>query len=609
MTPFTDADKAPVGRLVLRLFLRRLIDNDVISPHADRHESLAVLGALVVTLAVFVTFFITSEYLAAFIQLPGPTALSALSDRFLFISASIAVSALATLMVWDALALEPRDAAILGPLPIPARTITRAKLAAALVFGTVFAIALNAVPSVLYPVFLTMNLRGMDARGILRLIVGHATSVVMAGLLGFFGILATRGVCRLMVGERGFRRISSTVQSALVVCAVTALLLAPAVRKTVVHDWVAGTMPARWPARPVLWYLGVNETVAGHIVAETPVVLPPRFSFVGFPKRQDEISRAAYRALVPKFAALAQRAWLSVPLVACLAVATFLWTNRRLPDQTAGGRARSRLGESVRRIAQWLTEGNPEARAGFFFTWQTLARSAPHRTIVAIAVAAGFTHLLIALAASGVQRLELPSMPLGLFGIDTLLLTSLIAGLRYAVTVPPELASNWTIRMAWLGDERGYLTGVKRAAVIALVTVPLLALLPLHVALFGIRIAVVHSIYGFMVATATLDGLFLGYRQLPFACSYMPIENPKLLWPAGLSTVLLLTYGFAGVERSALQTTAGTVGLAAALAVIVLLIKTIDRVKRRERLPVNFDERPALATQRLGLFERIVNHD
>ena len=57
MTAFRDVDETPVGRLVLRLFLRRLIDNDVISPHADRHESLAVLGALVVTLAVFVTFF------------------------------------------------------------------------------------------------------------------------------------------------------------------------------------------------------------------------------------------------------------------------------------------------------------------------------------------------------------------------------------------------------------------------------------------------------------------------------------------------------------------------------------------------------------------------
>jgi hypothetical protein len=609
MSPSRDVDDAMASRLVLRLFLRRLIDNDVISPHADRHESLAVLCALVVSLAVFVTFFLSTEYLSAFIQLPGPTALNALSDRFLFISASIAVSALATLMVWDALALEPRDAAILGPLPIPARTITRAKLAAAFMFGTVFALALNAVPSVLYPVFLTLNLRGMNGRGLLQLIVGHAASVMMASLFGFCSILATRGVVRLMVGERGFRRVSSTVQSSLVVFAVTALLLAPAVRKTVVHGWVAGTIPARWPARPVLWYLGVNETVAGHIVSETPVVLPPRFSFVGFPKQQDDASRAAYRALVPRFAALAQRAWLSLPVVACLAIATFLWNNRRLPEQATAGLAESRLRASVRRIAEWLTRANPETRAGFFFTWQTLTRSQPHRTVIAIAVAAGLTHLLMALATSGMHRLELSSMPLGLFGINIMVLASLIVGFRYAVTVPPELASNWTIRMAWLGDERGYLAGVKRTAIVALVIVPLVLLLPLHVALFGVAIAAVHSIYGFMLATATLDGLFLGYRQFPFACSYVPIENPKLLWPVGLATILLVTYGFADVERFALQTATRTAGLGAALGAIVLLVKIIDRAKRRERLPVNFNERPALATQRLGLFERVANHD
>jgi len=344
-------------------------------------------------------------------------------------------------------------------------------------------------------------------------------------------------------------------------------------------------------------------------VAETPVVLPPRFSFVGFPKQQDDASRAAYRALVPRFAALAQRAWLSVPAVACLAIATFLWNNRRLPEPATAGLAESRLRASIRRMVEWLTEANPETQAGFFFTWQTLTRSQPHRTVIAIAVAAGLTHLLMALATSGMHRLELPSMPLGLFGINIIVLASLIAGFRYAVTVPPELASNWTIRLAWLGDVRGYLAGVKGAAIVALVTVPLLVLLPLHVALFGFAIAVVHSIYGFMVATATLDGLFMGYRQFPFACSYVPIENPKLLWPAGLATVLLVTYGFADVERFALQTATRTAALGAALAAIVLLVKIIDRAKRRERLPVNFDERPALATQRLGLFERIANHD
>src|SRR5690242_2789381 len=116
-----DREPGEIFRLMVRLFLRRLIDNDLMSPHADRHESLAVVFGVVVSLGVFATFFLSTNYLSTFIQLPGPASLSALSDRFLFIVASIATSALGALMAWDALAIEPRDAAILGPLPVAAR--------------------------------------------------------------------------------------------------------------------------------------------------------------------------------------------------------------------------------------------------------------------------------------------------------------------------------------------------------------------------------------------------------------------------------------------------------------------------------------------------------
>jgi hypothetical protein len=106
-----------------------------------------------------------------------------------------------------------------------------------------------------------------------------------------------------------------------------------------------------------------------------------------------------------------------------------------------------------------------------------------------------------------------------------------------------------------------------------------------------------------------LNGVFLGYRQFPFACSYVPVHNPKLLWPTAAATVLPGVYGLAEVERWALQTGTRAAALGAALGAIVLLISGIDRARRRERLPVDFDERPALATQRLGLFERVVNGD
>ena len=187
-------------RLVTALFLRRFVDNDLLSPHADRHESLAVLYACVVSLAVFVTFLLSTTYLSTFIQLPGTAALSALGDRFLYIGGSVTITALAALMAWDALALEPRDAAILGPLPIPARTITRAKLAAAIIFGAAMTVGLNAVPSVLYPLFLTLNIRGTQGSTVVRLIGGHATTVgSMMSCLSASGVfIASPAACKAL---------------------------------------------------------------------------------------------------------------------------------------------------------------------------------------------------------------------------------------------------------------------------------------------------------------------------------------------------------------------------------------------------------------------------
>ena len=42
-------------RLLTAHFLRRLIDDDLISPNADRHESLSMIGAMLVSLGLFVS--------------------------------------------------------------------------------------------------------------------------------------------------------------------------------------------------------------------------------------------------------------------------------------------------------------------------------------------------------------------------------------------------------------------------------------------------------------------------------------------------------------------------------------------------------------------------
>jgi hypothetical protein len=602
-------DDIPTVRLLTRLFIRRLLDNDLVSPHADRHDSLGVVYAVILSLALFVTFFVSTPYLAAYILLPGPTALSALPDRFLFIAASFAVSALAALLVWDALGLEARDAAILGPLPLAPWTITRAKLLAALVFGVVFSVAVNVVPSVLYPTFLTVNLRGVTMVGVVRLIAAQAVSVIMAGLLGFFGILAARGLLRLLLGERGFGRVSSGAQSVFVVAAVTGLLLTPTISGKTIAEWIAGSVPPRFAALPVLWHLGVNETLAGDVVAEAPAVTPRRHTLPPWMRQDDEKHRDAYRALGPNLEALARWAWLVVPLAVSLAVLTFVWNNRRLPEQAAARRAHSRTRSALLRLAQRVTRANPEAQAGFFFTLHALTRSGPHRMIVAIAIAAALTlPAVLLLAGSAYVRNPASPLPLGLLAMQVTVQLVLIGGFRYAVMVPAELVANWSIRMAWPGDERGYLAGTKRAAMLATVVAPALVMLPLHVALFG-SVGLLHAFLGSLFCAAALDAVFLSYRKVPFACSYLPLGDPKLLWSGGAAALLLMPYTFALIERAALASPVPTAGFAATLCGIVLAVKILDRIWRRDRCQLDFDERPAPPTQRLGVFDSMAVHD
>lgn len=608
MSTVIDAPPVSAFQMLTRVFIRRLIDNDLASPHADRHESLALVYALAVSVAVFVTFLISTNYLAAFVQLPGDAVLSALSDRFLFIAAAMSIGALAALMVWDALTLEPRDAAILGPLPLAETTVARAKLMSLILFGAVLTIAFNTVPSVLYPLFLTLNMRGATGATIVSLVAAHAATVTLAGLFGFFSVFAAYGLLRVLLGERVFGRVSSGVQTLLVVSTVTGLLLAPTVRARDVRQWLGGEIVAPWPVRPTLWHLGLNETLAGHRIVDTPVVLPPQFAVVDFRKRQDEGGRALYRALLPRFPALARRASLSSPIVVVIAVATFFWSNRRLPDRAATPATPSRIGAAARRLAEHLTRQNPEAQAGFFFALHTLARSARHRTVLAIGVAVGLTHALIILAQTVGRSSAIGSAPPGALALGVLLLMSVMGGMTYAATMPADVAASWSFRVAWLGDDRPYLAGVKRAAIVLAAVISIL-LLPIEAALLEVGPALVHSALALLFAVAVLDCIFFFYRALPFACSYVPFANPKIVWPAALGALLVVTYGFANLERRAARSTPELVAFAGSIAAAALLVRRFDAAQRREPHDVNFDPRPATPTQRLGLADHVTFGD
>src|SRR5688572_27931738 len=94
-------------RLLTKLFLRQFLENDLIAPDADRTQLLAVVGALSVSLTLFISAFMSAGYLGPLVT-PGSAAVDSLDDKFFYLALAMIVTALVAASQWDVLALDPR---------------------------------------------------------------------------------------------------------------------------------------------------------------------------------------------------------------------------------------------------------------------------------------------------------------------------------------------------------------------------------------------------------------------------------------------------------------------------------------------------------------------
>jgi hypothetical protein len=582
-------------RLLTTHFLRRLIDDDLISPNADRHESLSMFGAMLVSLGLFVSVLISTKYLFNPYLTPGVAALSALFDRFLFTSAAMTATALVTLLVWDGLAVDARDASVLGAMPIRTRTIVAAKFSALVRFAAMFAGALNLAPSVITPWLMASKLPLSFAQLVL-LVLAHAIVVTMASAFGFFAVLAIRGVLQAVLGRALFTRIAPAVQAALLVSVACAFLLLPVVASRVSRTWLEPQSRAAMMAPP-LWFVGLQELMVGHVIADLPRPtgrhLPARIA------EADARATMLYRGARSLFPSLAVTAAIKLTAVIVLAVLLFAWNNRRMvaPPPVVGGAAWLRRGFAA--MARGVIR-HPETQASFFFTLQTLLRSPQHRLTIAASLAFGLTASVFAVAVGSATRQGgADAYMAGLLAAQPVLLTALLTGFRHAVRVPAELAANWAVQVAWRGDTRPHIAGAKAAGALLFIAAPVVALVPFYVVLFTPAAALVIALCGLAGGAVVLEAVFLGYRKMPFACGFLP-GDVKTVAPIAFAAFVFFSYQFSHLLLAALRT-----GAAPAFAVVLaggfVTLRAIDAFRRRRPRPFEFDEMPEPPTQRLGL--------
>ena len=589
------------ARLLTRHFFDNLIHNDLVSPDADRHAVLAVALATICSAVLFVTMFTALPYLVQFIQLPGVTAVSALSDRSLFFGGAMIVTALATLLVWESLAIEPRDSLILGHLPIPTTTIVRAKLAALFQFVATFAVAVNLVPSLIYPTMMVANLP-LRLRDLLWLIVVHATTGLLAAAFGFLAVFAARGLFRLMLGARWFGRVSPAIHSTLTSLATIAILLLPL--------WAVNVVKSEMPPggspynAPPLWFVGVNEVATGKIVVNSQLELPKIRMAVSMLARTydtDAQARERYRLLQPTLQSLAAVALLALPIVGLVAVGSYYWTNRRLPLPVSWPASSAWIRRIRAQFLSALAPNDSTARAGFFFTLETVAGSAPHRLSMVIAFALGVTAAVITLYATGASLWQSIALPRGVIGAELIFTIALLLGLRNAVRVPAELAANWMVQLSWTGDRRAFIDGVKRSAIVVFLLPPILIAFGLNALFFNVTDAVAHLVCSLAAAGLLLELTLIGYQNLPFTAAMAPGRHVRVRGLFIFFGAVLGCRFFSSIEYGALPRLSSVATLVGVLIAGMVLLRLYDRRPSRASQPVEFAEPPhALLAVGLG---------
>lgn len=570
--------------LLTRLFLRQFLENDLLSPDGDRSQMLAMAGATVISLTLFVSMFMSGQYAMA-VLMPGHAAVLTLNDKSFYVTLAMLVAAITAASQWDALALDQRDTAILQPLPVRPRTLRLAKLTAVAILGAAVAVAVNVFPTWIFPWMVAFAVPQMSAAQLFTMMAVHAAITIPAAVFGFLVVIALRELSSVLLGPKMFRRASPMLQSVTLVVLGIALLVLPMASTRVAQRGFAG-----WRADlPPTAFVGAYEVLTSGFLAELP-----RRKMTAVQDRRDRAFAAMYAERQPMFPALARRALALLAAAAAVVTLATVINARRLPAAAIvapGRRRRSRLIA----LAGWLFPRSPAARAGFAFAVATLWRNKTHRLTLAASAAIGIAAVLVTMS-----RLDplAESVSVRLLMIQPLLYGSLMVAFRHVVRVPAELRANWGIQLAWQGRVHAFSSGARAAALITLAAPAILMLAPAIAMVGGIPVAVAHALLGLVGAAILLESLMLMYDGVPFTCSYLPGDSMRVMAPVYAVAFLIGAWLFARLQFAIID---GSYTLPGVAGLVLLWVSLRAAAARRLRkASVDFDERP-ITLQQLGL--------
>jgi len=551
-------------RVLFRHFLRQFASFEAVATGGD---------AKYVIIAV-VSLLAGPGYLAAFVAARGgrarelshegivPPDLWLWSPEWLLLSVSLVAVAALVAIQWRSFVLEGRDYRILGVLPVRRRTVMSAKLQSLVVVVLLLHVAINALPGLWLP--------AASPFGWFRAAFALQAALLMQTVFACAAIVALQGVVSLALPDGLARRVSSGLQGAILL-SVALLFMAEGAISRLAYAMRDGAHLVNVLV-PVVWFRAVYVQLLG--VDTAPL------------------------------AAQARLAWIATAVAVVAAIPCSLLGFRDAHAGAGGGRYGAGLASS--RIGSLLEGGSarPVACAVSSFVGAALLRSAS-----AGLIARGLFVVGLALTLSGLGGLALrdlgysaPVIPAEPLHAPAFVLPFFaLVGLRLSAVYPASIEANWIFRLTESAGSSDYAAGVRQAA-LRTVVLPLLVLLAVpYAVLWGPTMAAQHLLLALAVALVTVEWLFLGFRKIPFTCTYLPGKaNLRVTWPK-YAAIFLVYCGL--VPRLAVWLLARPLAYVVSVALLALawrgLVRSRGRGARAGRLV--FDEPAEAHVTVLGL--------
>jgi len=546
--------------VLFRSFLLRVVDLELLSADADTTRLLGQFAALFAGISYLFTFWLIGAPRGL------PKSFLWMMEHFL-IETTMVVVGVFSVLCWDSIFPDRRDVLVLAPLPVPASTLFRAKLAALIAALTLSVISLNIFSGLVWP-FLFSSTNGGGYIGMARALAAYWVTMLLAGMFMFCCVLGVQGVTSLVLPRQQFLRLSALLQAGAFFLVFVVYILEPSLEE------------------PKALAAPENQRLLG--------CLPSYWFF--------ELFQQLNGSMLPEFAPLARRAWEGLAVAVCGGVASVLLayfrTMRRVveePDIMPG----------VHRIGWPPQFGSLLQRCVTLFSLRTLLRSRQHRLLLSFYLGTCFA-IVLACVKTPLGRQGFLHGPRGDVVDVAFLVASIwvigfaVLGVRLVISMPYLLRANWIFHMTETRSVPEYVAAVRRALIVMNLAPVWLLLAVLFLFRWPTLPVVGHLIVLGLVGMIVVELCLYGFHKVPFACSYLPGQSKVHVVFWGL-LLLLVPLSAAQVEARMLHRPFGYFFMIALLAVIAALARWRTNSSARFAKELAFEEEYPPELLALGL--------